>query len=330
MAYRQYTSCAKPINYVHQTFGGYAYYTMVIGLIVAALINAYNVWVVPIAIGLLVILITFLVWWLYNRLICLGGEECAIGVVLSKGKPQPTKKAGDDDATMNILLAPGPTTLEAGKQEYWDNPVQGHLVKPNQAVLDIGRGYVEDEAHLKYVKALHCEFEGSGIRNVLAWASVILALLIASLLVPFPASLILRLLALLFTLLGGYTAIFDPLNPGDPEDINPNLGMLKKGDIVVVKGDWIYDSLHGGWNEIHAVHDCQVIGSLTEEQAWPSDLGNGLGLDTPEKVKDALGAWCSAIRNANEAEEGGSRDDPANNWVIHPLIDGCKPPPIIG
>jgi hypothetical protein len=38
--------------------------------------------------------------------------------------------------------------------------------------------------------------------------------------------------------------------------------------VVVVKGVWIYDSLHDGWNEIHAVQACQIIGRLEEDLGW--------------------------------------------------------------
>ena len=61
---------------------------------------------------------------------------------------------------------------------------------------------------------------------------------------------------------------------------------------------------------------------------WPPDLG-GIGLDTKDKVQDALKRWCAKLDEKDETEGGGSHDDPANDWVIHPLVDGCKPPPII-
>jgi hypothetical protein len=30
------------------------------------------------------------------------------------------------------------------------------------------------------------------------------------------------------------------------------------------------------------------------------------------------------LDDARDCEEGGSRDNPANGWIIHPLIDGCR------
>lgn len=371
MGYRQYTSCVEPIDFGPDlsftvsggSFKSYAAVAAYIAGIIASL--AYMLadmgspiigYVLAVAIGLLVGLIIFLLYWLYGRLICLGDEQCAIGVNMGKPTVQPSHKAGDDDATINIVLAPGPTAIRADKvdeipkEDYW-NEIQGFLTREQQTVIDIGRGYVQDQEHVRnYLKRLHCEFEGSGIRNVLAWAGVVLALLIAALavllLVPIFGLLLMKILAILAAIISAFAGLsafdvgpFHPFNPGDPGDVNPNLATLARGDIVFLKGDWIYDSLHTGWNEIHAVHAGSKIGHMDiiqdangddlEFAPWPSDLGGGLGLDTPEKVKETIAAWCDAQRGADEAEEDGSRDDPANNWVLHPLIDGCKPPIII-
>lgn len=334
MAFKQYTSCSSPVNHITLGWGAYTYATLFIGLIVAGFAHAFTVYTLPILIGVDIMLIAFCIWWLYNRLICLGNEECALGVVLSRGRPQPLTKAGDDDSTINILLAPGPTDPNQPKQKYWDNPVQGYLVKENPAILNIGLNYAQDGSDLLHVKALHCEFEGSGIKDVLEWASAILVLLIAALavllLVPVIGailSVILWILAAILTAAGAYTSLIDPIDPGDPSDVNPNLGMLKAGDIVVVKGNWIYDSLHVGWNEVHAIHDCQIVSSISEDAngnwVWP------LGLDDPTIVKELHDTWCTALTNADSVQVQGSWKDPANNWVIHPLIDGCKPPVVI-
>jgi hypothetical protein len=49
----------------------------------------------------------------------------------------------------------------------------------------------------------------------------------------------------------------------------------------------------------------------------------GFGLDTPDKIKTAVDFFCNNATEVILALEGGSRDDPAQNWVIHPAIDGC-------
>jgi hypothetical protein len=329
------------------------------GLIVAAFANAYNVYTLPIFIGLFILIFILLTWWLEGRLICLGGVKCLIGVAMSHPRPvgELYKKFGDNDATMNVLLAPCPTFIrddlvDAAPKEDYTESQQGELTKEHADILTIGREYVTDADHVrKYIKKLHCEFEGTGIRDLRRYVGLILAILIAALAVlllvppPFNAAiaLFLSLLASIFGVEGLYTTFFDPAHPGDPEDIDPNLADLGMGSLVVVKGRWIYDSLHTGWNEIHGVHACQIIcpkmevlrdtlpngepGANREFGPWPSSLPNAagldLGLDTPERVKAAVDYWCALIGTAQEAEDCGSREDPKNNWILHPLVDGC-------
>lgn len=328
MGYRQYTDCVKPSNFIDL---GFTYLvvmglvaTITTGIIVAAASGPAATVAIAVLIALVTVLISFLYWWLYGRLICLGGERCLIGKVLGKPSVKPLSKAGDDDASINLLLPPGPSQLkQLPLTLYQDAQPQGNLVKPQTAIFDIGRSYVDDEDHYRYISALHSEFEGSGIRNLLAWAHVVLALLIALLLVPYPFNVIILWLLSVISVFAGTTAVFDPMNPGDPEDVDPNLGTLKNGDLVVLKGDWVYDSLHNGWNEIHAIHACQRIDELDPAADWPPELSTTAG------VEQLLDEWCRSIADAEDAEEDGSRDDPANQWEVHPLIDGCRPPIII-
>jgi hypothetical protein len=356
MGFRQYTSCVKPANFDGMFAGNE-------GLIVAALVGVtYALALVVglfvpatiyIAIAALTYLITYLDWWLYGRLICLRDEDvCIIGAALGPASSDPRGKGGDDDASFNVVLAPSTVDMFASedpgsadrfakrlpepKEHYWTNPLQGHIVEPNDDVLSIGRGYVSDAGHIRYLKAIHCEFEGSGIRNLQAWAGVVLAVLIAALLVSSIPGLgtFLAWLAILLTLLFGSTALTDSLNPGDPQDVGINQGELVAGAIVMLKGNWVYDSLHDGWNEIHAVHAGQIIGKMdvdpaTSKSVWPAQIdtppefGSTLGLDTLANVERAIGVWCLSVRQAEDAEGGGSRDNPEHNWVVHPLIDGC-------
>jgi hypothetical protein len=30
------------------------------------------------------------------------------------------------------------------------------------------------------------------------------------------------------------------------------------------------------------------------------------------------------MTKAQDTEDGGNREDPSQNWVIHPLVDGCQ------
>jgi hypothetical protein len=362
--YRKYTTCVKPTDFTPPPFLGSfavgATWLIVIAAIVSPLeLLAVPGWL-PVVIGLVLALIAACNWYLNGRLICLGtrfscadgplpdNQECAIGVIGSPGHSGITRplisglnpsKFGDNDATMDILLAPGPTTWDdpdLDLSDYWSQE-QGYLIAPNSDIVNVGLGYPQSNVELKF---LHCEFEGSGIADFLAILTTILVFLVALLaLEVFAPELtaliaILEILAGIFGLLSLVNLFLADPSPGDPTDIDQSLGNLQAGDIVMVSGDWIYDGGHTGWNEIHAVHNCQMIcGPIVPNPdgswSWPSDIGDGMGLDTPDKVKAVRARWCCAQSASDGAVKGGSTTDPVNNWVIHPVVDGCKKPVII-
>lgn len=344
MAYKKYTTCIAPEHYVLD-FGthllGYASIAataLAIGFVAFAVIAIAGGPVAIIAaLAVLTLWISVLLWYLHGRLVCLGDDprNCAIiGVVKSHGQSDPSwgEKYGDDDYTMNLFLAPGPIDLDADKTEYWQPP-QGHLVAEQPAILDINKHYPQSGKGLGYVKYLHCEFEGSGIHDRLNALYGIVATLLLALVVPgfWIVSIILGLLLLLGKGLFGEKG---QEGSGTPLDVGVNPASLSGGAVVVITGDWIYDSGHDGWNEIHPVKSCQVIGHLDAE-GWKNfkylDKGTNLefALDTVANVERLRDFWCGVLKDAQDAEDGGTRTDPAHDWVIHPLVDGCAPPPVI-
>jgi hypothetical protein len=332
VGYRQYTTCTSPGGYHDLGFsylGWVGTVTTTVTFIVVSIVSGVVLAIIPALIAAVVVVISFLVWWLEGRLICLGGEVCVVGRVMGTNPPEPLGKAGDNDATMNVLLAPNSLGPDQDPSAYW-GPPQGHITQPHPDVLAIGRGYVSDSSHLHYLRWIHCEFEGRGIEDALSWAQVVLALLIAALLVPPPFNAIVLILLWFVSVLGLAETLWKPWTPGDPRDVNPNLGSLQEGNLVLVRGDWVYDSLHDGWNEIHAIHDCQIISNelVPLNGLWPVD-SHGHDLNDPAAVQAAVDDWCDALADATGAEDGGNRDDPMHDWVIHPLIDGCTPPVII-
>jgi hypothetical protein len=352
MAYRQYTSCVNPGNYVDLSTNLVGISQTILLALTWGFVAVFAASLIGgpaglyAAIALDSAIITYLYWWLHGRLICLKHDTCLVGTIASLGPSNPLDKLGDNDFTMDVLLAPALTDYSDPVANYQNSVPQGHLVAPNASILAIGRGYVSDAGHKPYITSLHCEFEGDGIHTLLLEAEAVLALLIAALVAELLASALAGafiLLAIFIFLVGllGNILLATPGAPGagTPQDINPNLGVLGKGDIVAVTGDWIYDSLHPGWNEIHAVHNCQIIGHIdlpvnlnqpTSHTPWPPDADNpNLDLQDSASVQAALDAWCQAMTNAGTTEAGGNRQNPQNDWTIHPVVDGCNPVVIV-
>jgi hypothetical protein len=109
-------------------------------------------------------------------------------------------------------------------------------------------------------------------------------------------------------------------------------GKLELGDLIVVTGRWVYDAAHQGWNEFHPVKRIQLVPS--EAADWGSDFSSWRE------------AWCEATAHCPPYAPPGtaptdmtpaqsatyeSQQQPSNQWVYHPLIDGCEareePPP---
>jgi hypothetical protein len=343
MAFKEYTSCVKPGNYVDLGINPVGVSNLLLLFFTAGIIALVVIFVAggPVGITLGIAFVTFLIfllyWWLNGRLICLGDDpkHCAIiGMVIGHGPSDPAigEKYGDNDYTMNILLARGPLGINEDKQDYW-SAWQGDLVAENPAILSIGKGYPQSGDDLNHLKALHCEFEGDGIRTILDALYGALAALLLALAIPgfWLVAIAIALLAFLRKIV-----FADPGDPGSgtPLDIDSSLGSLDRGNVVVVQGEWIYDSGHEGWNEIHPVRDCQIIGSIGPG-GWDTftyrdqSTGFEVTLNSDENLQKLKDFWCGMLQVAHAAEEGGSRDDPVNDWGIHPLVDGCKKPDII-
>ena len=103
--------------------------------------------------------------------------------------------------------------------------------------------------------------------------------------------MLLVILSLIALLIGGLFGLFD--SSGVPGDVNPNLPVLEKGvHIIFIAGAWVYDAGHnhatepGGWNEIHPIKYCTIVGTNWEGD-WPENIDQLIAdsLDQYEKTK---------------------------------------------
>ena len=319
---KQYTRCISPSAHL-----GGAVAQVIIAAAAAALVVllAGGALAPGVGVAALTAIIAYCRWWLYDRLVCLGGDRCAVGWV-SKVEP-PGKKSGldqfDTDYSFNLVLAPQVEGVTQASAE--SDGIQGGLIKNQLAGWDF-KGMQETQWANRSAAALHCEFEGGGVWELLQWCLAALALATAATIacsipiIGWIACVILGAAAAVVFFAGIFSALG---NTGDPNDVDPGLGEIhtpdatgRGGDILVVKGTWVYDSAHEGWNEIHPILHCQRIGT------WD---GSWAGTEfAPPNTKMAVDRWCNALERAQDPATVAQQSQPQNQWVIHPIIDGCE------
>jgi hypothetical protein len=194
---------------------------------------------------------------------------------------------------------------------------------------------------------LHCEFEGSRIKDVLSAINTI----------SFGGNWCKRnwffeqvcriLRALLSPLaLGAAVAAWYQATAGsqEPALADPAAGEAVPGDMVVMRGRWVYDGGHSGFNEMHAVRLLQKVYNVP-----PVDLD--ADEDTRKKqigeFRRFRDEWCRLICAAplepplypvtvDQQTVLDAQQHPENHWRMHPALDSCvavqpqppHPPPI--
>lgn len=344
MDYRQYTQCVEASK--HSKMNQYVRMFLIGGLVGVAMaavaIAAGNPLCALFAIPVFAAAtqLAYASWWLNDRLICLGGDKYAVGLLISVEPPE--KKTGFDalDTDYSINLLPYPNAIADIKATYEESkPIvekstpYGYLIAEQDTTKNIGVPFTgehaKDEPTQKDCPVLHAEFEGGGVRIAFdaAGAALIISLaaLVACMALPPPWNYIvagiLALLALLAQLFG---ALFGRNDKGKVSDVNPSLGALHPRedngtlfDILGVYGTWVYDAGHNnqdeGWNEIHPIKACNRITQWDGKGDWP-------------RVADQYAStFESALVQANSPTTKTAQQRPENQWEVHPLIDGCQP-----
>jgi hypothetical protein len=341
MAFEHFTRCVAPADYVPRSYavmaGQAAIITSLGGILVLALGDVSCLLILAEIYGL-AFLIAYCRNWLYGRLICLSpDDQHVVGAVISVSPPPgPLARDWDDDYSINLLLRN--TEFGVSQQVAQNSQPYGFLIHPQDVITNppVNR---ETPGHDAFDKAtqttswgLHAEFEGGGNYNLMKVSEGLLGFcvgaLVACVFLPFPIDLILGLFILLAGLLGIIASKF--ARPGSPSDVNPDIpeihtntesngGHGKGADVLYVEGIWVFDPLHTGWNEIHPIKVCTIVG---EPGGWDGDWSTQPGDGVILRLRDAFG-----VARAPETQENQAR--PEHQWQVHPDLDACVPDIII-
>ncbi len=174
------------------------------------------------------------------------------------------------------------------------------------------------------VPVLHCEFEGTRIRDMLAaieafsfggkwckksWLTRALCVVLQTIFSP---------IALVAVGIAWAAA-----DDGSDADSLVGGGHVESKDWVVARGRWAYDGGHTGWAEVHATRIVQKINKYDV----PTDI---------HAFRDYQTRWCDALSEVphidvntpltpRQQAVADNQKAPENQWVLHPGIDGCEP-----
>ena len=337
MAYKQYTECIGPAAYTdfnHMLMA--TIQSLLVGLMGTALLvvtSRLECWLFLVEVTAIAWVIAYCRLFLYQRLICLGGDRDCIGAVVSVSGTTLTGLP-DNDLSVNLLLEGNEFGADRATVEA--SSPYGFLVQAHPSItargLATGGHTSTDHATGKVSETLHVEFEGGGPYYLLlgayaAFVAAIGALLLCVYLPPIPGLqtiiAVLAILALLLLIIGGLIGL---ASGGDESDVNPNLGDLHPNtdpnngigagaDIIYVQGAWVFDPWHTGWNEIHPVKVCMRLGT------WDGDWD----VQPPEIILRVRAQFELAANPVTQA----AQQRPENRWVVHPALDGCAPDVIL-
>src|SRR6266498_1547225 len=149
MPYKQYTRCVAPERhrkqnqYLRPTV--FALPLLVGGLMVAAFLGRPFLSFPVLEAAVCEWLIVYTNWWHRDRLVCLGGDEVAAGLLLSLEAPQ-TKRGFDrfdSDFSLDLLL-PG-SRIGAGQEEAEKSEPLGRLIREQPSITALGLPFSGEE-----------------------------------------------------------------------------------------------------------------------------------------------------------------------------------------
>ncbi|HLF64365.1 MAG TPA: hypothetical protein VI603_11460 [Saprospiraceae bacterium] len=354
MAFKKYTQCYNYLSTGKKPFHIDDLFAIVLGAagpggIAAILSWAAGLWVVgaiAMAIGFISAIATVADLWLYQRLVCLTGMKCAVGVV--NDDPHHGGLGNfDNDEFFNVILMPhrkadkiggaGFTTAEQDAQPK--NYIHKDGLMGQELLVSVTQsGNLPYDNTKEEAAALHCEAEGAFWVRMKEWAWVMGLVLGAASAAGAAAGLAvagalcalgpwLCLLGILIGLLiwalstaaggaiaAGIMAIIFEASKGDVEDANVGdsaLGPIVAGDKVIVYGEHVYDGFHEGWNEFHPLI---TVAKLNKDESsqyleWDPNFPEGgiVPADTDDMPPDIITLHPKDMREGLNSEKFAKR-----------------------
>jgi hypothetical protein len=282
-----------------------------------------------------------------GKLVCIQDDACTIGRIMEL-IPVGADKSGfeemDDDFTLNILPSPH-SPIELLSEMTASNPDQGPFLAPQPPSTDLGLPFsgvsVKFENIPHDTEVFHVEVKGCRVRDVcnvlkaMSFGAPIVGAICSIPLIGWLACAIAALIWLAITAaavaiawaaahVGNINDVYDPA-AGELTAADPATG--EGGDVILVRGDWVYDAGHAGWNEIHPIRSVHKLTDVVAPQY--RDMAKADASLVASFKKEVLDVWCFHVGQASDPLVIAAQQDPTNGWHIHPWIDGCDTEPVI-
>ena len=355
----QYFKCVSKDNYQGLTSVialGILSGTMMIVDIVAAVIMGAAIPGLGVVAGVLFIAAIFeLCAFLHGgKLICIQDDACSIGrlmEIIPVGADKTGFEKMDDDFTMNILPSPH-SPVERLSEVTADDPYQGPFLVPQSPSTDLGLGWSGTSVSFDELKdsmgnpvpeteVFHVEVKGCRVHDVCAVLKVmsfgapvvgficsipiigwIACAIVAAIWLAITAAAV--AIAWAATHVGDINDVYDPAS-GTLSAADAHTG--EGGDVILVRGDWVYDAGHTGWNEIQPIRHVQKLTDVIDVKY--RDMAKADQALVEAFKKEVLDPWCERVGESSSPLVVAAQQDPKNRWHIHPAIDGCEREPAL-
>lgn len=326
--------------------------TLILMDVLAAALGGAAIPGVGVVAGVLVIIAVFeLCAFLHGgKLICIQDDACTIGRIMEI-IPVGADKTGfeemDDDFTLNILPSPH-SPVEVRSEVTASDPHQGPFLDPQPPSADLGLGFAGVSVKFTDIPqdtdVFHVEVKGCRVRDVcivlkaMSFGAPVVGFicsipLIGWVICAIAAAIWLAITAAAVAIAwaaahnGDINDVYDPA-AGELTAADPDTG--EGGDVILVRGDWVYDAGHSGWNEIHPIRHVQKLTDVVDPVY--RDMAKADATLVEAFKTDVLDVWCFHVGEASDPLVVAAQQDPENGWQIHPVIDGCveeEPVPVI-